>query len=175
MYFHLQDIFWWFHQWLCMHVVQLNSSTKQKSPQAHLLKLEALVGLKKVLHHDLKKNQTWSNQLEKHAPFSSVTPKPLKDFWITCAICYAKRRKRPLELTWLCNKSPYNRSNLQQFINCYNKLINNSKCNIYTNRIQQHIHNPSKLWKALDDTLHMTPSLALPDHTDSVALADQML
>lgn len=108
--------------------------------------------------------------LDRHAPEITVNFKPQKYAWFAPVGLGAKRL---LERVWLHNKSPYYRSQLKRHINHYNKLNYLSKKELYESRIENDQHNPTKLWKAMNNTLHRSEPLSLPSHFDNLQLANE--
>ena len=116
---------------------------------------------------------TLKSLLDKHARMMKKNiPRHAETGFMNCDILKAKRLKRKYERAWRREDSASNRSRYRAAINHYNFLLENSKCNHYSNVVAENQGNPKALWNCFKKILHRSSAAVLPDCTNKTDLAN---
>lgn len=119
-------------------------------------------------------NSVLSSLLDKHAPVKTKVL-PLRDQspWYTDELRSAKQERRQSERRWLKTGLHVHRDAMVEKRRQLNAILRRAKSNYYVNLIEEHHHDPKKMFGIVSGLLGKTKSLSLPKHTDERALADE--
>lgn len=120
-------------------------------------------------------NETLSSALDKHAPLitKSIVIRPSNP-WFNNSILKMKRLRRKAERKWRRLKSTSSLSNYNMIKNQTTRVMNEAKCDYYTDFINKNSSDQRKLFKAIKSLFTEQQDLTFPDYPDKILIANQI-
>ena len=110
--------------------------------------------------------------IDKHAPlktkFVEVRPKAL---WMTSEVINERRITRMLERRWRYRIIDESKKVFKEQMKKYNKLLNRTHTEYYSNLVLENSNNPKSLYKVIYTLLNNKKKLPLPHHSSAIQLA----
>ena len=94
---------------------------------------------------------------------------------MTSKLLDCKKSCRKLERRWRRSRSGYDRSKYRNYRNLCNRLTTETKSQYFSNLIDENSENPRRLWDTINNILHRTPAVALPESNNVKSLCEDFV